>query len=221
MIFDDLPTYDYFSPMVPSFKDKRILDFGCNKGNLLASSGGVIQQGQYTGIDLDRDAIHYAKSIHPDATWLCYNRRNSVYNPGGDSALPNTGKQFDLIISYSVFTHMDIEDTMDVLKVLYKQLAPRGSMYFTYCNVNRHYCLDYFIKKRIDRYGRCDSLSTSTYLYLVNECASMVLPSEPCEFFVSFYDENWLLDMLKEFNPTSIAPTIGWRQDCMRIDYNV
>ena len=124
-----------------------------------------------------------------------------------------------MIISYSVFSHMDIDDTVDVLKILYKHLALGGSIYFTYCNINRPVCIDYFVDRRKRRYGHCDPLFTSTYLYLIDEHASMVPPSETCTFFVSFYDEAWLLDRLKEFNPIPIAPTKSWFQECMRIEW--
>lgn len=219
MIIRDIPTFDYFSPMVPTFEGKRILDFGCNKGNFLKSSGGEIQQSQYTGIDVDREAVDHAKTLYPDAMWLHYNRKNPLYHPEGDDSLPSFEHQFDLIISYSVFTHMDIDDTMDVLQLLYKHLSPGGSIYFTYCNINRPVCIDYFIDRRKRKYGHCDPLFTNSYLYLINEYVSMTPPSEKCDRFVSFYDEGWLLEKLREFNPISIEPTKKWNQECMRIEW--
>ena len=215
MIIRDIPTFDYFSAMTPSFAGKRILDFGCNKGNLLRSSNGRLSQTQYTGIDIDKEAIERAKTLYPEATWIHYNRKNPLYHPNGDNSLPVLDGQFDLIVSYSVFAHMDIDDTVDVVRCLYKHLTPGGSLFFSYCNVNRPLCIDYHTNRRIKRYGHCDPLCTPTYLYLINEHTSKAPPTGKCDLFISFYDEGWLLNKLNEFKPRTIPPPRKWSQECM------
>ena len=216
MIIRDIPTFDYFDAIVPSFEGKRILDFGCNKGNLLRSSDKKLLPSQYTGIDIDSQAIAHANVKYPEATWLHYNRKNLLYHPTGDASLPVFDQKFDLILSYSVFSHMDIEDTVEVLECLYDGLTPGGSIYFSYCNIDRSVCTDYFIDRRNRKYGHCDPLTTSTYLYLINEHTSKSSATDRWDFFVAFYNEEWLLDKLAAFKPSTIAPPKLWYQECMR-----
>jgi len=116
MIIEYIPTFYYFSHYVDWKQEYKILDFGSNCGNLLKSSRGKINPKQYTGIDVDADSITEGKRLFPTANWVYYNRQNPAYNPDGENILPTLNEKYDLIISYSVFSHTSVEDMIETVE---------------------------------------------------------------------------------------------------------
>jgi SAM-dependent methyltransferase len=208
MIIEYIPSYNYFSRFVNFAPTQTVLDFGSNCGNLLKSSR--IDPGQYTGIDVDAEAIDEGKKLFPDATWLWYNRYNPVYNPYGTQEYPSLGTEYDLVVSYSVFSHIEVNDMLDLLEFLYSNLSNTGKILFSYCNVNNGQCVEWFRNRRIE----CDEIPNEDIVYLIDNKVSKEIP-EKCNHFVTFYKTEWLLDKLSKFNPISYSPPVGWVQDCM------
>ena len=62
--------------------NKKILDYGGNRGNLLYFSQSKILQQNYTCIDVEEDAIALGKQEFPDATSIHYNKFSLMYNNG-------------------------------------------------------------------------------------------------------------------------------------------
>jgi len=213
MLIDSFPSYSYFANYIKPTNQSKILDFGSNWGNFLNSSPAWLEKSNYTGIDVDQEAIEEGRKKFPQANWYWYNRYNPVYNPTGEKILPQLNETFDFIISYSVFTHMDIEDTLEVLDYLYSLLNPGGSICFSYCNIDRQECVDWFRVRR----ENCDQIPSQDYVYLINNKTSLVSPSERVIHFVSFYKTEWLLDKLAKFNPVSKPPHNVWMQDAIII----
>ena len=59
MLMNQIPTSDYFSNFLEWNTEQTILDFGSNCGNLLLSNK-IINDNQYTGIDVYKKAIDLA-----------------------------------------------------------------------------------------------------------------------------------------------------------------
>ena len=122
MIFNKRVSYfSVLSSLEDSIENKTILDFGGNRGNLIYFSQGKILQTNYTCIDVDTDSITHGEKEFPSATWIHWNRLHPWYNPTGfDVSFPVADTQFDIIWSHSVFTHLDIKETLYCLEQLLK-----------------------------------------------------------------------------------------------------
>jgi len=122
MIFNKRVNYfPVLSLLVDSIENKTILDFGGNRGNLIYFSQGKILQPNYTCIDVDADSIAHGEQEFPNATWIHWNKLHPWYNPTGfDESFPIADVQFDIIWSHSVFTHLDIKETLYCLEQLLK-----------------------------------------------------------------------------------------------------
>lgn len=194
--------------------DLPILDFGCNNGNLIRSSAGIINQSDYTGIDIDLESITEAKKNFPNATWIHYNRFNPLYNPNGNDDLPDIDRKFAAIFSYSVFTQMSMPDKFCLIDHLIKNnLAQNGEMWFTFCNVDNIKCKNFFYNRRRD----CDEIKCNGYAYLVDNKMSQIIPQEQPEHFIAFYQKHFLHETLKQFNPTFFDAPDGWVQDVIKL----
>lgn len=213
MLMEYLPTSDYFSNFLEWNTNQTILDFGSNCGNLLRSNK-IINDSQYTGIDVYKKAIDIGKCLRPNANWIWYDRFNPVYNPTGEKALPTFDKKFDMIISYSVFSHTTANDMVEMIEHLFTYLKQGGSIYFTYCNIKNKPLVEWFRKRRSPN---CDEVpSECDFVYLTNDKITSDYPSEKCVHFVSFYNEQWITNLLNKFNPVSHpCPAGPWLQDCM------
>jgi SAM-dependent methyltransferase len=96
---------------------ERVLDFGCGCGRLLRHLGQVADRVQIHGADIDSEMIEWLRANVPFA-------RFDVTAP--EPPLPYPDKYFDLIISHSVFTHLD-EGLQDVwLAELQRVTRPDG-----------------------------------------------------------------------------------------------
>lgn len=210
MNIEYIPTFSYFSKFVDNW-NVSVLDFGSNDGNLIRSSFGNIKESNYTGIDVDKEALEIGMSNFPSATWVHYNRYNPVYNAKGINALPHIPKRTDLIISYSVFTHITMEDSIEIIDHLMKYVD--GKMYFTYCNVENTKCVEWFRNRRVD----CDNIPLLDCVYLADNKVVDGYPNNQCTHFVSFYKPQFILEKFSKYNPKVYSPPVGWVQDCVEL----
>lgn len=213
MLIEYLPTFKYFSNYTKWGIENNILDFGSNCGNLLKSCNGNILECQYTGIDVDLHSVEDGKANFSNAKWVWYNRYNPVYNKSGKDVLPELNETYELIVSYSVFSHTTVDDMLILVDYLYNQLSIGGTLLFTYCNVENEQCVEWFRARRID----CDVVPKQNYVYLVNNKITNTVSDKDCINFVTFYKEEYLLDVLKKYKPESLTPTPGWFQHCIKI----
>lgn len=210
MNIEYIPTFNYFSNFVHDW-DKDILDFGCNNGNLIKSSKGRINPQQYTGIDVDAEALAVGEDRFPNANWIHYNRYNPVYNPRGLDVLPEFSKRFDIVISYSVFTHMTIEDTISTVEFL---MEHADRMLFTFCNVENRECVEWFRNRRVD----CDEIAVKDAIYLTDNRVTESYPLHSCNHFVSFYTSKFLQESFSKYSPRIHTAPNGWVQDCIELN---
>lgn len=197
-------TFTYFSSLHPNIINGTVLDYGSNYGTFLESANNKFKQENYTGIDADFDAIQSGKEQFPSAEFIHYNSFNHMYNPNGikNLDLPVT-KTYDTIISYSVFTHTSEEDFLNRLEQLFTVVVPGGKILFTFCDSDNPIVVNFFTQKRIRMFGKCDKISTSTKLYLVD--ADIKSIPDVNKMLITFYNKEYLKSILSKYT-VSIHP---------------
>lgn len=118
----------------PTWKGKKVLDFGGNVGNILRDPDSTIDHDKYWSIDVSREAVEKGKEIFPEAHWVFYNRYNFEFNPAGIESLelPDPGQEFDYILAYSVFTHTNKAEMIELVPQLERWLSVNGVLAFTF-----------------------------------------------------------------------------------------
>lgn len=128
--------FTYFDQQLahPDWSDKSVLDFGGNRGGLLLDPACTIERQNYYCVDVIREAIDEGRRLFPEAHWFHYDRYNCSFNPEGvaDLPIPDLGREFDVILAYSVFTHTTLEEMHDLVAQLETELAPGGTLAFTF-----------------------------------------------------------------------------------------
>jgi SAM-dependent methyltransferase len=100
-----------------------ILDVGCGSRFTLTIINRKIPVKSYTGIEINTDIVDF------------WNVHNDMYNTQGIPMqdfddLPVEG-DFDLIWLFSVFTHLNPDDSLQLLKLMRKKIRPGGNLFFT------------------------------------------------------------------------------------------
>jgi SAM-dependent methyltransferase len=118
----------------PDWKGRKVLDFGGNVGTFLEGAGGNVDHADYWCIDLNRAVVEQGRRNHPRAHFVHYNRYSPQYNPHGVRGLPvpDCGVRFDIILAFSVFTHVDRGEMIELVGELRGMLAPGGVLAFTF-----------------------------------------------------------------------------------------
>jgi SAM-dependent methyltransferase len=214
-----LDSWRYFTFFNKGKLHGTVLDYGSNYGRFLESSNNMFPQENYTGVDVDIEALESGKNQFPNARFIHYDKYNVMYNRSGQKNIwPDLNDQFDNIISYSVLTHTTIDDTLDTIKWLYDRLKPGKKMFLTWLENKNKRAIDFFRSKRIKTFGECDEIQTEDYVYLVDNKATKV--SREATFFLTFYQRSYLTSLLKDYNHELISSPIIFKdcfQDCLII----
>ena len=216
--------FAYFDEQLghPSWRGKRVLDFGGNKGNLLLDPACTIRHEDYYCLDVIADAITEGRQTFPDAHFVHYDRYNCSFNPDGvrNLPVPDLGVEFDFILAYSVFTHT----TFAEMKELVAKLRQRGAtLAFTfidpYWNGNLRWRLEKHnsrdrVETLLSREMQWCSLVNGTDLY-VNSSGNWDSPAEDCVTYNVFYPEEF---MRAQFPHATIKkPVNGEMQHCCEL----
>ncbi|MCA9449233.1 MAG: class I SAM-dependent methyltransferase, partial [Candidatus Omnitrophica bacterium] len=108
---------------------ETIVDLGCGSGRLARKLVPLLKEsGSYLGLDVNQTLIHEA--------------REQVAKVGGgesfrfkkitDPVLPCEAESVDLLVAFSVVTHIDIEDTFNYFRELKRALKPNGRALISY-----------------------------------------------------------------------------------------
>jgi len=98
---------------------KSVLEFGCGYGRLLEHMSNIIGDNSLHGCDVAEEWIKKLQKRFPKVDFLC----NGTKPP-----LNYKDNQFDLIYSYSVFTHLSEQNHIAWLQELERLLKPGGVM---------------------------------------------------------------------------------------------
>lgn len=118
--------------MGKSLKGAKVLDFGCNTGNLLRTAAGLLDLNNYTGIDVNKPALDIAHKEFAGAKFVYYNKFNCTFNQAGNKSEPfPLNEKFDVIVCYGVFTHFFMNEIKSTVEMLKKHLKPEGVLVFS------------------------------------------------------------------------------------------
>ena len=118
--------------------ESRLLDWGCGAGRLAV---GVREHfsnrriADYHGVDVQPDLISWAREnlTAPGFRFTCVDVANERYNPAGlpDRTLAADPESVDVFHAYSVFSHMNDDDTAAYLHLIAEALSPGGKAFVT------------------------------------------------------------------------------------------
>jgi SAM-dependent methyltransferase len=115
-----------------------MLDVGCGTKFTQCFIDNEIPIKRYVGLDVDRELIDFLRANVDDPRFEYHHVdfANARYNPGGrrmteDAVLPIGGERFDLIVLFSVFTHLDPDDYRAMLELLRPHVEEGGRLLYT------------------------------------------------------------------------------------------
>ena len=198
------PLFDNF--VNSDITGKKILDFGGNRGNLIHFSNGIILEEDYTSLDVSKDALSEGKLEFPNATWIWYDRYNSMYNTTGsiNAEFPILKNNFDYIWSFSVVTHTDLSELVKILR--WMKNFDNVKVMVSFLDKTSKENLEFFYNKRVQKYGSCIDIrnygnkNDIEYFYLIDSNQVVIntetyMPIASNEF-LTFYDINFLKNYL-------------------------
>ena len=200
-LHESKPIFEILTNNISNIEEKKILDFGGNKGNLLHLFNNKIEQKNYTCIDVDLKAIIRGKEDYPEATFLHWNKFSPAYNHSGNKnePLPLLDKKFDIAIAYSVVTHTDWQEFK--LYVNYLKLYAT-KVIISFLDINNREMKEFFYNKRCEDYGSCVDFRniSNDYFYLIDNktiIKNTEIYKEKCNYFINFYSKDFLSSKFK------------------------
>ena len=215
LISTRLTQFSYFDRLLggPCWKGRKLLDFGGNVGSFLASAGDNVDHDDYWCIDLNRAVIEQGRRTHPRAHFVHYDRYSSQYNPHGVRHLPvpDCGVEFDIILAFSVFTHTDRREMLELVASLRRMLSPGGVLAFTFFDPNYDRSLSdpalpagSTVRRNFGSYGSDETVARARWLVLVDDylyvepgdelCHQMRL-GKPLESYISFFRADYMASL--------------------------
>jgi len=118
----------------PVWKGSKILDFGGNVGGFLSGADTHLDHDDYWCLDVQPGVLEHGRKKFPNAHFVHFNRYNAEYNPEGVRHLPvpDLGLKFDIILAFSVFTHVHQIEMLELIGQLRASLARDGILAFTF-----------------------------------------------------------------------------------------
>lgn len=132
-----------------------VLDIGCGSGRVARHFVDYTRTpGRYVGMDIQKPFIDWCtEHLSPANERLEFYHQdifNGAYNPGGtykasEYRFPFEDESFDVIILYSVFTHLLPEDAENYLREVARLLKPGGYCYSTWFLMTRDAEVEYLL----------------------------------------------------------------------------
>jgi SAM-dependent methyltransferase len=225
--------FGYFDEVLehPIWKGRKVLDFGGNVGTFLVGAGDRVDHEDYWCIDLNKDVIEQGRRTYPQAHFVHYNRYSSQYNPNGVRYLsvPDCGVKFDIILAFSVFTHTDRSEMLELVASLRSMLAPDGVLAFTFWDphadmsaadptynsvqlVERHF--DSQSAEAVHRARWSVLINDNLYVEPGDELSHQTRAGEPLESYCSFFTADYMASL---FPDGTVHPPVSpeWQHCCI------
>ena len=130
--------FSYFGQILKQavWKGTKILDFGGNVGGFLTGARDLVDHKDYWCLDVQTCALEQGRRKFPGANFVHFNRYSSEFNPGGVRYLPvpDFDVRFDMILAFSVFTHIHQNEMLELVAQLRRRLARKGVIAFTFAD---------------------------------------------------------------------------------------
>lgn len=218
-LFKKVNSFRIFEQFVENYKDKTILDFGGNRGNLLSYSEGKILPKNYTCLDVSKDGLNVLSEEFPESKRIYWNRYHPTYNPKGkyDEPFPlrkpiwRCFYNYDICFANSVFTHMSINEILYCLRELQHHC---DSIYFTYIDNNNETILDILQNKHkaIDlNAGQLNALKKSHLTYILdgNKIYPYTIPNAIYNTIWTIINTKLLAQYIRNNSPYELDITSG------------
>lgn len=226
--------FSYFNELLgrPIWKGRKVLDFGGNIGTFLVGAGDNVEHEDYWCVDVNRAVVEQGRLTHPRAHFVHYNRYSPQYNPNGIRFLPipDCGLKFDIILAFSVFTHVDRSEMVELVGSLRNMLSPEGVLAFTF--FDQHYdrsmsdpalpagsTVLYNLSPRgsIERVARAQWLTViDDVLYIEPDdtLCHQTRVGKPLESYCSFFSSDFMTSL---FPRATVFPPINgeWQHCCV------
>lgn len=234
LISTRLTQFSYFDQLLecPIWKGRKVLDFGGNIGTFLVGAGNHVDHDDYWCIDLNPVVVEQGRRTYPRAHFVHYNRYSSQYNPNGVRHLPipDCGVKFDIILAFSVFTHIDRSEMLELVGSLRSMLAPEGVLAFTFSDphydrslsdptlpsgsaVRRH------LESRgtdeiVERARWCVLIDDELYVEPGDELCHQTRVGKPLESYCSFFTADYMASLFPE---ATVLPPVSpeWQHCCI------
>ena len=116
--------------------ESALFDWGCGAGRLAVGVREHLGRVRdYHGVDIQQELIQWADDnlAGPGFRFTYLNVSNERYNPDGsrERSLSADPGSVDVLYAYSVFSHMNDEDTAGYLQLIREALTPNGKAFVT------------------------------------------------------------------------------------------
>lgn len=161
---------------------KSVLDFACGYGRLTKYLFKFVPEAKIYGCDIQSDLVTLCQRNFLKGHFI----KNEVKPP-----IDFEDSHFDLIFSYSAFTHFSEPNHIAWLKELARTLKPGGVMLHTIHSFESIRRIEFFSPESLNKYNLPESvdlfvLHTDKYHYAINE------PSMP-EYGVTIIDKEYVM----------------------------
>jgi SAM-dependent methyltransferase len=234
LISTRLMQFSYFDQLLrcPVWKGRKVLDFGGNIGTFLVGAGNNVDHDDYWCLDLNTAVVEQGRRTYPRAHFVHYNRYSSQYNPNGVRHLPipDCGVKFDIILAFSVFTHTDRSEMLELVGSLRSILAPRGVLAFTFFDPHYDRSLSdptlpsgsalqhHFGSRRSDKFVKrarwCVLIDDKLYVEPGDELCHQTRVGRPFENYCSFFTVDYMASLFPE---ATVHPPVSpeWQHCCI------
>lgn len=162
----------YFEQYV-NLDNKSVLDFGCNHGNFIRYNDHF----DYTGIDINKNIIDNNIKKYPKYKWIYYNGYNYMYNSFGNEKI-KLNRNYDVCISFSVMTHMFIDEMITYINFLKKYCGKIFVSYYSTSNKQSYENICHYRNLKNDEWAK---IKSNNFYYIKTK-----------DFLWTFYNDEYL-----------------------------
>ena len=129
-----------------------IIDFGCGSGRLAKHLGLTYGRIDYLGIDIVQELLDYAESKSP---------QHFRYVLSHEMHLPAPDNTADMLVAFSVFTHLLHEESYIYLREAKRVLRPGGAIVFSFLESRQNWPI---FEHMIDQVRRGDKAHLNMFI---------------------------------------------------------